>query len=265
MSQMTLSQLVHDLGGGTQVTGFFLVLARISPMFVLAPLFSSKMVPARVRGIVAVALAIGLTGVAMHGQHVPGQLLPVAGLLIEQVLIGTVFAFAVAAVFAAVQAAGGLLDITSGFSFGATVDPINGNQGGVLTQFYSLVGVVLFLAIGGDAWMLRGLTRTFTLVPLTKGPQLDSLVSGAEVAFGSIFLSALEVAAPVMLALLITDVAFGMVSRVVPQLNVFAVAFPLKVGVALLVVGASLPFIAGWMSDQVATSVYTALQSLHVA
>jgi flagellar biosynthesis protein FliR len=265
MNQLTLNQLIHALGGGSQVTGFFLVLARVSPLFVLAPLFSSKMIPARVRGIVAVALSIGLTGVAMHGQHVPGQPLPVAGLILVNVLVGGAFAFAVAAVFTGIQAAGGLLDITSGFSFGATVDPINGNQGGVLTQFYSLVGLALFLAIGGDAWMLRGVAKTFTLVPLTDAPQLGRLVSGAEIAFSSIFLSALEVAAPALLALLITDVAFGVVSRVVPQLNVFAVAFPLKVGVALLVVGASLPFIAGWLSDQISSSVYTALQSLHVA
>ena len=65
-----------------------------------------------------------------------------------------------------------------------------------------------------------------------------------------------------MLALMITDVAFGMVSKVVPQLNVFAVGFPIKVGVALLVVAASLPFLGGWMSNQIATSVATALHAL---
>ena len=85
-------------------------------------------------------------------------------------------------------------------------------------------------------------------MPLTKGPQLDSLVSAASSAFGQIFVCAIEVAAPAMLALMITDVAFGMVSRVVPQLNVFAVGFPVKVGVALLVVAATLPFLGGWIS-----------------
>jgi flagellar biosynthetic protein FliR len=150
----------------------------------------------------------------------------------------------------------------SGFSFGATVDPINGNQGGTFTELYGLIGVMLFIAIGGDAWILHGLARTFDLVPLTKAPQLGSVVSAAETAFAAIFVSALEVAAPAMLALLITDVAFGMVSRVVPQLNVFSVAFPLKVGVALLVVGASMPFLGGWMSDQIYTSVATALHAL---
>jgi flagellar biosynthetic protein FliR len=265
MSQLTLSHLIKQLGGGAQVTGFFLVLGRVSPLFILAPLFSSKILPVRVRGVVAVALSIGLTGVAMHGQHIPTDPLQVAGLMVEGILVGLLFAFAISALLTAVQMAGGLTDILSGFSFGATIDPINGNQGGVFSQLYAMVGAAMFIAIGGDAWMLRGISRTFTLVPLTKGPRLNSLVSGAEQAFGSIFVSAIEVAAPALLALLITDVAFGMVSRTVPQLNVFSVALPLKVGVALLVVAASLPFLGGWMSNQIYTSVGTALHSLSIA
>jgi flagellar biosynthetic protein FliR len=262
MNQLTLSHVLTMLGGGQPVTGFFLVLGRIGPLFVLAPLFSSKMIPSTVKGVVAAGLAIGLTGVAMHGQHIPGDPLQVAGLLVVNVLVGLLLAFAVACMFAAIQTAGGLADIVSGFSFGATVDPVNGNQGGTFTELYGLIGLMLFIAIGGDAWVLHGLARTFTLVPLTRGPQLGSLVSGAEIAFSSVFVSAIEVAAPVMLALLITDVAFGLVSKVVPQLNVFSVAFPLKVGVTLLVVSASLPFLGGWMSDQMYTSVATALHAL---
>jgi flagellar biosynthetic protein FliR len=264
MNQTTLSQLVGQVSGG-HVVAFFLVLARVSPLFVLAPLFSSKMVPPRVRGIIAVALAIGLTGVASRGQYIPTQPLEVVGLILEGVLVGLSFAFAVSALLAAVEAAGGLTDAVAGFSFGSLLDPINGNQGGVLTSLYGLVGVATFIAIGGDAWTLRGLARTFTLVPLTRAPQIPSLVAGAEQAFGSIFTSALEVAAPALLALVITDIAFGMVSRVVPQLNVFAVGFPFKTGVALLVVSASLPFLGGWMSDQIETTIGTALHALQIA
>jgi flagellar biosynthetic protein FliR len=262
MNTLTLSHLLTQLGGGQAVTGFFLVLARVSPLFILAPLFSSKMIPAQVKGIIAVALAIGLTGIAMHGQHLPTSPLPVAALMVEQLLVGGLLAFSVAAVMAAVQTAGGLADIFSGFSFGATVDPIDGNQGGTFTELYGLIGLMLFIAIGGDAWVLQGIARTFTLMPLTKAPQLGSLANAAETSFVSIFVSAIEVAAPVMLALLITDVAFGMVSKVVPQMNVFSVAFPLKVGVTLLVVTASLPFLGGWISNQMYTSVATALHAL---
>jgi flagellar biosynthetic protein FliR len=259
------SQLLQQFGGGATVTGFILVLARIAPLFVLAPLFSAKQIPIVIRTSIGIGLAMGLTGVAVHGQHIPTDALSVAGLLVVQVLIGLAFAFAVAAVLAAVQMAGGLTDIFSGFAFGATVDPINGNQGGVFAQFYGLLGVILFIVIGGDAWTLRGIARTFRLVPVTHAPALGSLVSGAVQAVGTIFVSALEVAAPATLALLMSDVAFGMVSRVVPQMSVFSVAFPLKVGIALLVVAASLPFLGGWVSDQVASSVLAALHSIRIA
>ena len=261
MNAVSLSNVLHSLGGGESVTAFFLVLARVTPLFVVAPLFSSRELPKPVRGIIAVGLTIGLAGVASHGQHIPTDPLQVAGLMVEQMLVGLLLSFTVAALMAAVQTAGGLADIVSGFSFGATVDPINGNQGGVFSELYALVGVMLFIAIGGDAWILRGIARTFDLVPLTAAPHLGPLADAAEVAVSSLFVSAVEVAAPVILALLITDVAFGMVSKVVPQMNVFSVAFPLKVGVALLVVTASLPFLGGWISDQMYGSVATALHA----
>ena len=254
MSQLTLSTLLHQIGSD-KVTGFFLVLARVSPLFVLAPLFSSKMVPARVKGIVAVGLSIGLTPLAVHGQNIPTDPMAVAGMLVIQVLVGLAFAFAVGMVLTAVEAAGALTDMVAGFSFGSVVDPINGNQGGTMTNLYSLVGLAMFIAIGGDAWTLRGMQRTFDLVPLTKAPQIASLTSGVEQASATIFVSAVEVAAPVILALMITDVAFGMIAKVVPQVNIFGVGFPMKVGVAMLIVAASLPFLGSFMSDQIATAV----------
>ena len=262
MNALTLSHLLRSLGGGESVTAFFLVLARVSPLFILAPFFSSKMIPSQVRGIAAVGLSIGLAGVASHGQHIPTDAIQVTALMVEQLLVGVLLAFVVGALMAAVQTAGGLADIVSGFSFGATVDPINGNQGGTFSELYGLVGVMLFIAIGGDAWILHGIARTFDLVPLTGSAHLGSIINAAETSVSALFVSAIEVAAPVILALLITDVAFGMVSKVVPQMNVFSVAFPLKVGVAILVVSASLPFLGGWISDQMYTSVATALHAL---
>jgi flagellar biosynthesis protein FliR len=264
MSHFTVAQLVQALGGTGKVTAFFLVLARVIPLFILAPLFSSKMLAVKVRGIIAVALAIGLTPLAMHGQHIPSAPFEVAGAVMVSLLTGLAFAFCLGAVFWAVDAAGHLVDNQSGFSFGATVDPINGNQGGVMASLYGLVGTAIFIAIGGDAWTLRGLSRTFALVPLTGSVRFTSLASGAEQAFSSVLVAALEVAAPVLLALLITDVAFGMVSRVVPQLNIFGVGFPVKVGVALLVVGAALPFLGNWMTNQLSSSVSTALTTLQL-
>lgn len=261
MSALTLSNVLRSLGGGESVTAFFLVLARVSPLFIIAPLFSAKQVPKQARGIAAVGVSIGLAGVAAHGQQIPTAPLQVGALMVEQVMVGILLSFTVAALMAAVQTAGGLADAVSGLSFGATVDPINGNPGGTFSEIYSLIGVMLFVAIGGDAWVLHGIARTFDLVPLTRAPHLGSMVNAAQLSVSSLFVSGVEVAAPVILAVLITDVAFGMVSKVVPQMNVFSVAFPLKVGVSILVVAASLPFLGGWINDQMYTSVATALHA----
>jgi flagellar biosynthesis protein FliR len=160
--------------------------------------------------------------------------------------------------------AGNVLDTLIGFSFGALVDPITGTNGGVLNQLYALVGVVIFVVIDGDAWVIQGLARSYEAVPLADAPAIGSLVEGVQVAFSGIFGAAIQVGAPVLLAVLLTDVAFGLVSRVVPQLNVFAVGFPAKVTVGLVLVGASLPFVAGWLGDELQRSVAAALQSLRV-
>jgi flagellar biosynthesis protein FliR len=241
------------------------VLARVTPLFVIAPLFSSQIIPPHVRGIVAVGISIGLAPIALHGQHIPTDALTLFELVIEGMLVGLGFAFTLAVLMAAVESAGSVIDVLSGFSYGALINPMNGQQTAVVNRFYSIVGTLIFLVINGDAWTLRGLARTFQLVPLTSAPRLTSLLGGAEQVFGTVFTAALEVAAPVLVALLITDVAFGIVSRVVPQLNIFAVGFPTKVAVALLVVGASLPFTANWISNQLSVSVGDALGALHVA
>jgi flagellar biosynthetic protein FliR len=259
-----VNELLSKLAGN-ELAGFILVLARVTPLFVIAPLFSSAMIPPRVRGIVAVGISIGLTPIAMVGQHVPGEPLALAALVLDGLLVGLGFAFALGVLMAAIESAGSIIDVISGFSYGSLINPMNGEQSAVMSRFYSLVGTIIFLVIGGDAWTLRGLARTFQLVPLTRGPQLKSLLGGAEHVFSGVFAAALELAAPVLVALLITDVAFGVVSRVVPQLNVFAVGFPTKVAVALLVVGASLPFAANWINEQLSVSVGAALGALHVA
>lgn len=263
----TLAPVSRVLGklAGNELAGFVLVLARLTPLFLIAPPFSSSMVPPRVRVILAVALSIGLTPIAMKGQHVPSDALKLAGLVLAGGLVGLGFAFAFAVLFAAIETAGSLADIGAGFSYGSLVNPFSGEAAGAFTPVFSLIGVTVFLAIGGEAWVIGGLYRTFQLVPLTSGPRITTLVGTAERVFSTVFVSALEIVAPVLIALLITDVAFGVVSRVVPQLNVFAIGFPTKVVVGLLIVTACLPFIGGWISNQLTSSVGSALGALHVA
>jgi flagellar biosynthetic protein FliR len=261
---MTVNELIARFGE-QHVASFFLVLARVGPLFVLAPLFSSKLLPARVRGIVAVALAVGIAPVVSKGATVPLGAYDLTWLILKEALIGAAFAFAIGALFAALSTAGTLLDTSIGFSYGSLVDPLTGNQSTVLAQLYSLVGTMVFIVIGGDGWVVRGVARTYDLVGLEQAPDLGRLVGAMDATFAGIMTSALEVAGPVMLALILTDAAFGVVSRVVPQLNVFAVGFPAKVVVGLLLVAATLPFVAGWISGELQQDVGSALQAIRVA
>jgi flagellar biosynthetic protein FliR len=260
---MTLEALLRHVGE-EQIAAFMLVLGRIGPLFALAPMFSSKAIPARAKGICAVALTVGIAPIALGDGNVPLAVGSFVELMLKEVLVGLAYAFALAALFAAVSTAGSFLDTLIGFSYGGLVDPVTGNQSAVLTQAYILVGILVLIAIGGDQLIIKGLARSYDLVPLLEMPSLRALAGGAQSAFSQVFLSALELAAPVVLALVITDAAFGIVSRVVPQLNVFAIGFPAKVTIGLLIIGVSLPFAAGWMADELQRSVSTALQSIRM-
>jgi flagellar biosynthetic protein FliR len=245
--------------------GFMLVLGRVAPLFMLAPMFSSRMFPPRARLIAALALAIGLAPLVLRGGKVPLGALDLGGLMVKELLVGLAFAFAVGVVVAAVSVAGSFLDTLVGYAFGALVDPLTGNNNAVLTQLYGLVGLAVFIAIGGDSLVVQGLARTYDLVPLAAFPSIGAMTEGVQEAFVGIFASALELAAPVILALIITDLAFGLMSRVVPQLNVFAVGFPAKIVVGLLVIAASLAFAGGWIADAVRESLGGAIDTVEVA
>lgn len=251
--------------GPNQLVGFLLVLARLTPLFLFAPLFSSKMLPMRAKGIVAVALAVGLAPLALAGQDAPLEALAIAGLVGKELLVGLAFAFTVGILFAALNVAGTIVDTLIGFSFGASVDPLTGNQGTVIAQVYGLLGVMIFIAINGDALLIRGFAETFTLIPLLEMPALGAMLDGAVGAFTGIFAAAIKICAPVLLALVLTDVAFGLVTKVVPQLNVFSMGLPTKVLVGMVIFGASLPFVAGYITDELQRSVEAALGSLGVS
>ena len=264
MNESALDAFVAQFGE-QQMLAFFAVLARVSPLFVLAPLFSSRMAPARVKGVVAVALSVGLSPIVGREAELSTDVWAIAGLVGKELLVGAAFAFCLGALFAAITVAGSFLDTLIGFSYGGLVDPISGTTSSVLAQLYGLIGLGIFIAIDGDAWVIQGLARTYELVPLDALPSLPSLVAGANAAFVGIFAAALQVAGPVLLALIVTDAAFGVVTRVVPTLNVFAVGFPAKICVGLLLLGVTLPFVGGWLADELQRSVGQALRMIRVA
>ncbi len=262
---MTGAETLLQQFGEQQVLGFFAVLARVVPLFIVAPLFSSRSMPPRVRGVAAVGIAFGLAPIVARGAVMPTDVLGIAFLMGKELLIGFSYAFVLACLFAAVATAGTLLDFSVGFAFGAAVDPLTGNNSAVISQMYVMFATAIFVIVGGVEWVVQGLARTYDLVGITEMPELGTMVQGAVESFVQIFVSAIEICGPILLAMIITDAAFGMVSRVAPSLNVFAVGFAVKIGVGLLLLALTFPYVGTWIGDEVQGSVTDALRTLKVA
>lgn len=246
----------------TDVLGFLLVVCRVGGLFVLAPGFSATMIPNRIKLMLAMALALAMMPIAVHGQTVPLDAGDYVMLMLKELGVGLIFAFPMALVGAAVQAGASLLDTLIGFSFSSILDPVNNQQTAILGQFYSLFAVLVLLMSGGDHIMIEGIGASYRALPIAAYPHIDTLASGALTAFAQVWVIGLEIAAPVLVALVITDAAIGLVSRAVPQMNVFVVGLPAKILVGMTVIAATLPFVSNQVQGALQQSVVQALQTL---
>lgn len=259
---MSVPEITLPTAVGTQAIAYLLVFCRVGGLFALAPIFSGRLLPARAKLIVAAALSIALTPLAAHGQALPDAPLWLAGAIAKEIAVGLAFALVLAGVGAAVQAGASLLDSLVGFSFAQIVDPITNNQVAILGQLYTLVTVSVFVLSGGDRLMIQGLAGTYSLVPLGAWPGTGRLAALAASQLDQVVLIAVELAAPLLVTMLLVDAALALVSRAVPQMNVYFVGLPAKVLAAFAVVGASLPFAARHIQDDLANAIALALHGL---
>ena len=229
---------------------FLLVLARLSAAVVAAPLLGARGVPPQAK--IGLALLLSLIVLPLQSAPlaaVPTNLYVFASLVGSEVLIGLALGIGVSLVFAAMEMGAALVSVQIGFGLGAVFDPFTGAQTGAIEQFYRVFVTLVFFAINGHYLVIRGLLGTFAAVP--PGSADLSLIAGERVVpfFAALFAAAVQVALPAMGALLLTDVALALVGRTVPQLNVLVVGFPVKIGVGLLVLAASLPLMTVFMGN----------------
>ena len=213
---------------------------RIGACFMAAPVFGAQFVPARVRLLLAGAVTIIVAPLVPPPQVEPFS---IAGIIVtlQQVIIGLASGFALQLIFDAVAMGGQLLSNTMGLGFAFNVDPLRGASTPVVGQFYVLLVTLTFLALNGHLLLIETLVQGFTTLPVgTTG--LDGTALWNMVTWGSqLFAGALMVALPGMTALLVVNVAFGLMSRAAPSLNLFAVGFPVTLIAGLVVVYAGLP------------------------
>jgi flagellar biosynthetic protein FliR len=226
--QVLEALLAHELS--LSVWPFF----RIAGVLMVAPVFGARLVPMRIRLAMSVAATVVMSPLVPVTQ--PFDLSLASGFtVVQEVLIGVAIGFCLQMIFDALIIAGQTIAMSMGLGLATMVDPQRGISVPVISQFFVILGFLIFLALGGHLATLRLISDSFTILPL--GQSLGSEGAWTVAAWGSqMFAGALRIALPAATALLIANIAFGVMSRAAPTLNLFAVGLPagLLIGFLLL-------------------------------
>jgi flagellar biosynthetic protein FliR len=238
---------------------------RILALIGSAPLLGNPSVPARVKiGLAVVVSVIVAPVLGAMPQVPPGS---AVGLLIlaQQVAIGLAMGLAMRIVFTAVEMAGQLIGLQMGLGFATFFDPQNGAQTPVMGQFLGMLAILAFLGLNGHLFMIEALVQSFRELPVVALPfsafGWKALVSWG----GEIFLAGVLLSLPVIAVLLITNIALGIMTRAAPQLNLFAVGFPIMLAAGMLVLTLTLPYFAPLLERLVNDGLQVMLQVSRLA
>ncbi len=243
-----------------EVVTFFLVLGRTSGLVMTAPFWGSKIVPGLSRAWIAVvlsaaaypsiktiALAPGASALDGYGSVV-FLVLALAG----EILLGIGLGWGAQLLFAGLRLAANQLEMKMGLSLAQMIDPQWGGSGSALASILELIAVLVFFSLNGHRLLIEALNTSYAIFPLA-GEKLafSRMIVGSA---GQIFSIALRVSAPVVIGLLLSDVVLGIMSRAIPQMNVFFVALPLQLAFGMLLLFLSLPAVVWFCVDYLGAS-----------
>lgn len=225
--------------------------ARLASFFSIVPFFGGAAVPARVKVATAMAMVVilypSLEAAVPAGQPLGFGPVGFVALIAKEVLVGFALGFIASLVFEAVQVAGRLVDFQRGSTMGELYAPQLESHVSELGQFKLQLAIVLFIFIGAHRFFIGALLQSFDFIPALSFPKFSAGWSPAAelivMMTASIFTIGLQLAAPALIALLLTDLFFGIINRVAPQVNVFFLSMPVKMLVGVVVILLILPFL----------------------
>ncbi|MDZ7784015.1 MAG: flagellar biosynthetic protein FliR [Halioglobus sp.] len=215
---------------------------RLSALFLAAPVFGAASFPVRARVILALAITVLVAPVLPQPPAI--DVLGAEGMLVagEQILVGLAMGFVLQMALSAAVMAGQTISMTIGLGFALSVDPQNGVQVPVVSQFYVILATLLFLAIDGHLVLIETLVDSFHVLPVGAGQFSDNNF-GLDIAIlaSRMFMNGLLLVLPALTAVLLINLAFGVITRAAPQLNIFAVGFPVTILAGFVFIFLSLP------------------------
>jgi flagellar biosynthetic protein FliR len=219
------------------VIRFGLLLVRPGMLVMVAPPLGGTFAPTPVKVAITVLLALVLAPTV--GVPAPTSDVSLTLIIAREVVIGLSLGLAVRAIIAAAELGGHLSGYQIGFSYAATIDPVSGVRNSVITSLYGLLAMLAFFAVNGHHQILRAMVASYEGLPIGGGHIDASILMGVQQIFGLIFTVGIRLAAPLVLVLLIVELAVGLVSRSAPSLNFMIVGYPVRLLVGLLVLAAT--------------------------
>lgn len=229
MVEFSESQLIG------MVNQYFLPLVRIAAFFMAAPIFGTQIVSTRIRLALSIALTLIVAPLLPNTIPFSGVSLSMMIIILQQVLIGVALAFIFQVVFQVFVLGGQYIAMKLGLGFASMNDPSSGVSVTVVSQFYLLTTTLLFLSFNGHLAIIQILIDSFLHIPIgTSGFSTVSVHKIIDLG-GWMFGSALTISLPILTALLVVNIAFGVMSRSAPQMNIFAVGFPITLLFGLMI------------------------------
>lgn len=233
-----------------QIQSFLLVFLRVGAILFSAPIFDTRGTPQLFK--LGLVLSISFLLYPLLELDVAGFDAPVmmfALMVASEVAVGLIIGFAVRTIFIGIQLAGQIAGFQMGLSIANVIDPASESQVPILSHFFNLFAMLIFLSTNAHHWFVKALTESFVLVPPLEFHLNSGLLSPILTLFGNIFVIAIKVSAPIMVSLLLTTVALGLIARTVPQMNIFIVAMPVKIVIGLIFFSLTLPFLAVFLGE----------------
>lgn len=229
------------------ITAFMFPLARIMGVLASAPVFNNAAQPNRIRLVAGLVITIALVPVLPPMPAIPPGSWVGLAVLAQQIIIGVLLGFTLRIAFAAIDVAGELIGMQMSLSFAVFYDPQNAGQTPVLSEFLGLLTTLIFLAMNGHLLTLQVLAESFKLLPVSATPMHAGGFASFLAWSSTLFSAGLLLALPLIAALLIANLAMGVLARVAPQLNIFAVGFPVTLMSGFLVLMFSIPYFGAAM------------------
>ncbi len=225
-----------------QLEVFLLVLARVAGIFIETPVLNARTIPATAKTILAIWISVILWFVVPFSGVVPGNPVFFVLLIANEVVLGFLIGFVCQILFAAIQAAGDIIDLQMGLSIATAFDPSTGAATSIVGKLVFYMAMVVFLILNGHHMVLSALHQSFKAIPAGTLINLSGNFVSQLINLGStMLLVAVQLAAPALLLIFLLDFSFGIVSRVAPQVNVFMLGFQIKPTLGLIAILFTMP------------------------